>query len=799
MTAASLHVSLTLACAVMVAISSHAAAGQTATIEGRLARPDGTPLAGVMVSTSGASVETDRDGRFALGDVPVGLVTVEMMFGPHRTTIVDVAVTAPSTRLDRTLDWPLTFAESVTVSAAGRRIQRLFDAPASVSVVDESVIARDAPQGQVPALLAGAPGVELTQSGVFDFNMNIRGLNAALTRRILTLVDGRDPASVLIGAQEWAAFALPLDEIAKIEIVRGPGAALYGTNAFNGVVDITSIAPRDSPGGKAEITFGERDSVRLSGRYAGSLGARSFYRVHGTISRTDDFYVSRTAGGEYPGLPVEVQAPARDRTAVGTGGARLDVLFGAARQLIVEGGWSHLDGNVLLTGAGRLQGTGTERPWARAALSTAAWRLSGYYDGRYGDQVSLAAGNSVVDRSSKTNVEAIRVLAQSSTSRLVGGAAYRYLHADTRNESGASTILRNVHHAHETSAFAQFDQSLGPRLKAVLALRVDDSTLHTPEWSPKASLVYSISPTHSARFSYGHAFQTGSFVHFFTRAIAAPPLALGAIEAALQPFLGGVPLGFSSVPVLALGNDQLEVERVNSFEGGYSGVWGGKALISASYYYNRIDNLITPLIQQVGTELGRINPQYQPYVPPSALSAAQQNLVLGALRTSLPPSVYALMSNDLDGAPIVAAASYTNLAKSRLQGGEIGLQYFVTPSVNLDIGFSALEFTPDVPLTDPIVTANAPPRAVTVGLSYQGGPIGVSGRYRWAAAFDWNGGAFRGPVPAYSTADLAASYAMTPRTTIRLNVANLLDNQHYEIFGGDLLQRRALVSLIQTW
>jgi hypothetical protein len=100
-----------------------------------------------------------------------------------------------------------------------------------------------------------------------------------------------------------------------------------------------------------------------------------------------------------------------------------------------------------------------------------------------------------------------------------------------------------------------------------------------------------------------------------------PPVA-AAIEAALAPVLGGVPLGFGSVPVLALGNDTLQVERVDSFEGGYTGVFDDKVMVSVNAYYNRIDQLITPLIAQVGTELGRINPSFQPTCRPPALRLA---------------------------------------------------------------------------------------------------------------------------------------------------------------------------------
>jgi outer membrane receptor protein involved in Fe transport len=786
--------------AVMAAPS--ALAQSAGRVEGRLTRSDGTGLSGATVTivSTGVSTLTGADGRYVIEAASPGPFSVTFSLGANLLTIDDVRLEGGRSTLDRTVDWQVGYTETITVYAASRRTERLFEAPASVAIVNESTIAREAAHGQVPKLLAATPGVELAQSGVFDFNVNIRGLNAALTRRVLTLVDARDPASVLIGAQEWAAFGVPLDDLARIEVVRGPGAALYGTNAFNGVIDITSREPRFSQGGHAEVTAGEIGTIRVSARHAGAIAATTFYRVHTGYGRTDDFFASRVASREYPGLPPEVAGLQRDRTEFVNWGGRIDRYFSAGRHLTVEGGSAHTDGSVFLTGAGRLQNTGAHRPWARAALQTARWRMSGYYDGRYGDMASLTAGQTIVDRSMKASADVSRRFDfRDARSRFVLGGAYRLQRADTRDEQGHSTILRDVERADETSAFAQLDHAITDRVKLVAATRLDDSTLHHLEVSPKAALVFSSAPTQSLRLTYGHAFQTGSLVHYFTRTAAAAPVALGAVEQALRPVLGGATLGLASVPVLALGNDRLKNERVDSLEIGYAGAVKGQLLVAVNYYFNRISDLITPLIAQVGTELGRINPGFQPYAPPASLSAAQQALVLATVRASLPPSLFALMSNDLDGSPIFAVASYTNLAGANLQGAEASVQYFASNRVSADAGYSTLHFTPRARLIDPLVTANAPAHKLTAGVTYAGAKLTAALRYRWSADFFWNGGIYRGPVPAATVVDLTGRYRLRERTTLQLNVANLFDNEHYELFGGDILRRRALVSLIQSW
>lgn len=771
-------------------------------LEGRLTRPDGTPLAGVTVilDHTGDAVLTDAQGRYLFVGVPSGSVNVTFVLGTRSSVVENVSIGDATVALDQVLDWNVGYAETVTVYGASRRPERLFEAPVSVSLVPASTIARQAPYGQLPKLLESIPGVELAQSGVFDFNVNIRGINSTLNRRVLTLVDGRDPASVLVGAQEWASFGASLDEVDRVEVVHGASSALYGANAFNGVIDITTKEPRYARGGNAEFTVGEIGTRRVRARYAGAIDSNTFYRVNAGYGRSNDFYTSRLGTVEYPGPPLEIVAPPRDYTHFASAAARVDRYLSTGSMLTVEGGWSRSEGNMFLTGVGRSQNLGADRPWVRSSLKTARWRAAAYYDGRYGQTMSLGSATTTFDASLRANLDVERLFSYSAgRGRFVLGGAARYERADTRDGKGVSTILRGVQQAHEQAVVGQLAHQLSDRLKLVLAARVDDSTLHEPELSARAGLVYAVSATHGLRVTYNRAFDKGTFVNYFTRGAAAPPVPLGALEAALAPALGGVPLHFESVPVLALGNDRLGVERVENFEGGYSGVLARQVIIRANYYFNRISNLLTPLLPQVGTELGRINPAYGPYRPPSALNAAQQALVRASLQAVVPPSIVPFMSNDLDGSPIFAVASFTNFARVNMQGAEVSVQYFRSDRLVADVGYSALSFTPKQGVSEGVISANAPAHSITVGATYSSNRLSTSLRYRWADQFTWSGGVFHGPVPALHVVDVGASVRVGPRTTLLVNAANLFDNSHYEIFGGDLLRRRSLVSVRQEW
>jgi len=768
-------------------------------IEGRITQLDGTALSGVsvLVNETTASTLTDPSGRFVIDGLPAGTFSITFSLGDQVLTIPDVRIANETVQLDRAVDWRVTYAETVTVYAASRRNERLFDAPASIAVIDQSALAREAALAQVPRALVSTAGVEVAQSGVFDFNVNIRGLNAALSRRVVTLLDGRDPSSVLIGGQEWAAVALPMDEIARIEVVRGPGSALYGANAFNGVIDMTSKEPRYTQGGNVQFSAGNIQTRRFSARHGGALNANWFYRAHGTYGRTRDFFQGRTSGVEYPGLPPEVVEPFVDRTEFANAGGRADRYFPQGRRLTLEGGWAHADGSVVLTGAGRIQNQAVSRPWFRSSWLTSHWRVSGYYDARKARMLGLPTGNTIIDDSLRLHGEAQRRVELRAGSLIVGGT-YRYERADT-TDGGVSTILRGIRDASATAVYGQLDHDVTARLRVVLAARFDDSTLHDPLLSPRLGVVFGVTKTHSLRAAYAQAFQTASFVHYYTRVAAAPPVNLAALEQALAPAIGGIPLGFASVPILALGNDQLVPERNDSFEAGYSGVVGRRLLVGVDYYHNRITNMITGLLPQVGTSLGRINPQFGAYRPPSALNTAQQALVLGSLRVALPAPLFALMSNDLDAAPIFAAVSYTNFARANVQGGELSALYHASDRVTADAGFSFLDFALKDGVPEDPVSANAPPRRVTAGLTYADATKNAGVRYRRSAGFNWIGGIFRGPVPGHSVVDLSAGYALPWRTRVSLNITNVFDSEHYEIFGGDILPRTAMLTFLRDW
>ncbi|HEY7482079.1 MAG TPA: TonB-dependent receptor plug domain-containing protein, partial [Gemmatimonadales bacterium] len=246
------------------AVPTPAAAQETGTVSGTVTRAaDGGALSSVSVSIPeiGLSTITGTNGNYTLRRVPVGPQTVVFRWLGYRPTEVQVVVEADRTvTADAALEAVVISLGEIVVEGASRGPERIVEAPAAISVVPQEVLQNVAVTGQAPMALQSVPGVDIVQSGVNDFNVNARGFNSSLNRRVLTLQDGRDLSIAFLGSQEWNGMTQPLDDLGKVEMVRGPGSALYGANAFSGVINITTPEAREVLGSKLTIAGGELET-----------------------------------------------------------------------------------------------------------------------------------------------------------------------------------------------------------------------------------------------------------------------------------------------------------------------------------------------------------------------------------------------------------------------------------------------------------------------------------------------------------------------------------------------------------
>src|SRR5437667_10841083 len=285
--------------ALACALPSRGHAQSGGAVSGTVTEPDGRPLSGVVVAVQGLglSVATDATGRYVLSRVPAGQQLLQFRrigFAAREVTVIVTAGT-PATA-DAVLDPQPIDLGTVVVEGVSRAPDRMIDAPAAVDVVRPATAEPLSITGQVPLALARVPGLDVTQSGMNDFNVNARGFNTMLSRKMLVLQDGRDLATALVIRQTWGALAAPLEDLGRIEVIRGPGSALYGANAYNGVINITTPPARDVVGTKLTLGGGELGTARADQRHRGvSLNGRPGVRVNLGYARSDDWTRSRTA------------------------------------------------------------------------------------------------------------------------------------------------------------------------------------------------------------------------------------------------------------------------------------------------------------------------------------------------------------------------------------------------------------------------------------------------------------------------------------------------------------------------
>jgi len=775
------------------------------TINGRLVRPDGSPLSGAtaVLESNGAVEFTSADGRYRFTHVPAGRQTVRLTLGTY--VVVETILVQPDVAADvrvTTVEWPLSRVEMITVEAASKQVERIAEAPAAVTAFDAAELARQSGQAQLPLLLASAPGVQVAQAGLYDYSLNARGFNEMVNRRVRVEIDGRDASQAhVMGNADWASLGQAIGEFDQVEMVRGPAGALYGLGAVNGVLSLHTKAPADSLGGRARVTFGELGMARVDARHAAALGRGWFAKVVGGYQRSGGFAESRVDGVEYaPGQLAREAVPlASDVSHIAYGSIRVDKQFDRGDTLVMEAGTSSKDGPLTITNLGRYQATDATYPWVRVDFRRTRWRMLGALTGAdIKNQLSLASGTHSFQDGQNLQLEGQGNGAfAGGRGRLVGGVSFGRQYVDSADESGQQTIFDQPESSNSGALFGQADYDVTKRLTASLALRVDATSLTRTTISPRAAAVYQIHPGQFARVAYGDAFKPPTLAEARLRSPIAPPLNLSAIESALAPVLNGVALGFENLPLLAVGNEHLEVEEIRTLEFGYTGLIH-QTLVQAAYYRNRNNPFTTGLLPQVGTSLGRLNPTFGPYHPPAGVSPEGAAAIDAALAAAV-PTLAPFLSQQADGRPVFAVLSLASSGEARTQGLELSSITMLPSGWRMDVSYAWFDLREQQQVAEALLHPNTPRHQAAAGVTYVSTRFDAGARARWVDAFDWVSGVYAGSVPSYAVVDLTANVPLSPRLTVGLDVSNLLNHEHYEIFGGDLLRRRAVAHLDVAW
>jgi iron complex outermembrane recepter protein len=175
---------------------------------------------------------------------------------------------------------------NIQVVSSSRREQRVIDTAAAVYVITHEDIRRSG-MTTLPDVLRLAPGVQVAQINATKWAVSIRGFNSLFSNKLLVLIDGRTVYNQLFSGVFWDIEDIPLDDIDRIEVIRGAGGALWGANAVNGVINIITKAAEATQGTRVRVHAGTFEKGSAALRVGGSKGKvdyRVFSRWTGTGS-----------------------------------------------------------------------------------------------------------------------------------------------------------------------------------------------------------------------------------------------------------------------------------------------------------------------------------------------------------------------------------------------------------------------------------------------------------------------------------------------------------------------------------
>ena len=175
--------------------------------------------------------------------------------------------------------------DALSISAASKRAQPVFETPAAVSVLLPVDIRRTG-HDSIAESLRLIPGVHVVNQLPSRSTIGIRGGNGLQSTKLLVLVDGRSVYNPFYGTVEWPNASVALDDLARIEVVRGPGATLWGANAVNGIINVISKDAHDTQGGVLLLRGGTAEAAQGYVRYGGRAGQTTAFRVYASTSDT---------------------------------------------------------------------------------------------------------------------------------------------------------------------------------------------------------------------------------------------------------------------------------------------------------------------------------------------------------------------------------------------------------------------------------------------------------------------------------------------------------------------------------
>ncbi len=452
------------------------------------------------------------------------------------------------------------FRQEADFLSASLRATPMGRAPASVNVLTGEEIKASGASTIWDALRL-VPGVDVVETRTGQGDVSIRGFDQSDSNRVLVLLNGRTVLQEFFGIAVWEQVPVSLDDIDRIEIVKGPASSLYGANAIHGVINIITKTPAQLSGGLAAAGAGSRDARTWTAAYGRRTG-RWAWQLNAGGDRMDRF-----GGGELAYRTAKVRGQAVYRPGDGS-------------ELGLSGSLTRFNGQL------GIYGNGVSRPLAGGGHLRADWRSGGFKARAFAvtSRVDVRDfwGGPEMDYDTY-DFSADQEFRAGAGNTLVAGLGYR------RNSVRADIFEPGLHYQDLYSAYLEDTWLPGEKWSVVTGARLDHHTLSGYAFSPRVSASYFPDERNTLRVSAGASYRNPTLVENYvgftqTSAYPSPP--------------------YSSLAASFRGSRGLEPEKMQSVETAWEGVFGRFKAGLAVYGY-----LLTDLINTA-------DPVYDPSSPP---------------------------------------------------------------------------------------------------------------------------------------------------------------------------------------
>lgn len=454
------------------------------------------------------------------------------------------------------------------VSSASRKSQTVSDTAAAAFVISQEDIRRSGATS-IPDALRLAPGIEVAQINASVWAVTARGFNGRYANKLLVLMDGRSVYTPLFSGVFWDLQDTMMEDIERIEVIRGPGAVMWGANAVNGVINIITKKAKDTQGNLFVAGGGNQERGFAGYRYGGRVGDDGSYRVYAKTFERNTFV---NAAGER----------LHDDWRSVQGGFRIDDRISNDSRYTLQGDVYRKNvGNTVPAQTvvppfntpfnvdDHAEGANLLGRWEGNFSDGSEFMLQGYYD-----RVNFSAA-ALSDSQDMLDIDFQHRLHPNSDHDLMWGASYRFIHSAATN-SAAISFNPNSLGYHNGSVFVQDDITLiDDTLRLTLGTKLEESHFGNTQVQPNARLMWTPDPKHSVWASVSRAARTPSRG-----------------EAQANIALGSAPPPFTMIQVIGQSDPKLRAEKVFSAEIGYRTQWTDKFSTDITAFSNHYTDLI---------------------------------------------------------------------------------------------------------------------------------------------------------------------------------------------------------------